>query len=82
MPDLLQEIVIERDELRAQVEAIRRVMRQYRMMQGRESMRRRSSYMDPLPLRGVFRLPQYSMMNGPLTAEEVVQEVREILRRS
>jgi hypothetical protein len=82
MSDLLQKIAIERDELRAQIDAIHRIVRQYKIAQGRMPGRRRLPYTEPVPLRGVFGVPPHTMMNGTVTAEEALQDIRGILRHS
>ena len=82
----------ERDELKSQIQAIRNLLRRYRLTRGR-TLRPRTNYsiarfmgdrdIDTRHREPPYRFPVEVMLTGrgPLTAEETLQEIYGVLRR-
>lgn len=85
-PKLLpKELLAERDDLRAQLDAIQRVLRRYRLTRGSRGMRRMPPNMEtyPQPSPCVFSMRNIltRQKGGPMSAEDTLEEIRNILRR-
>lgn len=92
---LQRKLRTECDEMKSQIQAIRNLLRRYRMMQGRRGSRTlgsitsrvtgfRDEYsVDTYHREPPYRFPVQAMLLGlgPLSAEDTLREIRDVLRR-